>query len=82
MDLSIKPAAIDADDVEESARTIADLVLAAVRSAYQSAEELQQQTMGPFAAALNTGLPGVSGGLNLPGGIIPPSLSFGDDRET
>lgn len=82
MDLSIDARAIDTEDAEESARTIADLVLAAVRSAYQAAEDLQQQKMGPFAAALNAGLPGMPGGLNLPGGITPPSLSFGDDEET
>jgi nucleoid-associated protein EbfC len=82
MDLSIDPAAVDTEDAEESARTIADLVLAAVRSAYQAAENLQQQKMGPFAAALNAGMPGMPGGLNLPGGVTPPSLSFGDNEET
>jgi nucleoid-associated protein EbfC len=81
MDLSIDAAAVDAEDAEETARTIADLVLAAVRSAYQAAEDLQQAKMGPFAAALNSGLPGMPGGLNLPGGITPPSLSFEDDED-
>src|SRR5215467_1008761 len=38
LDLSIQPAAVDADDAEETARTIADLVLAAVRDAYPAAE--------------------------------------------
>src|ERR1035438_5123081 len=60
MDLSIEPAA--GDDAEETARTIADLVLAAVRDAYRSAENLQQQQMGPFAAAMGGGgLPGMPG---------------------
>ena len=68
MDLSIEPAAVDPDDPEETARTIADLVLAAVRDAYRAAEDLQQQQMGPFAAAMQGGgLPG--GGLSLPGGL-------------
>ena len=55
MDLSIEAAAVDPDDPEETARTIADLVLAAVRDAYRSAEDLQQQQMGPFAAAMQGG---------------------------
>jgi DNA-binding protein YbaB len=68
MDLSIVrgrlsiDAAVDTDDAEETARTIADLVLAAVRDAYRSAEDLQQQQMGPFAAAMQGGgLPGCPG---------------------
>ena len=55
MDLSIAAAAVDTDDPEETARTIADLVLAAVRDAYRAAEDLQQQQMGPFAAAMQGG---------------------------
>ena len=55
MDLSISAAAVDTDDPEETARTIADLVLAAVRDAYRAAEDLQQQQMGPFAAAMQGG---------------------------
>ena len=55
MDLSIEAAAVDPADPEETARTIADLVLAAVRDAYRSAEDLQQQQMGPFAAAMQGG---------------------------
>jgi len=77
MDLSIEAAAVDPDDPEETARTIADLVLAAVRDAYRSAENLQQQQMGPFAAAFSgmqqgmPGMPGIpGGGLNLPGMIF------------
>jgi len=63
LDLEISPDAVDADDPAETARTIADLVLAAVRAAAQSAAALQEQKMGPFAAALQGGLPGMS----LPG---------------
>jgi len=40
VDLTIKPEAIDADDLEETAQTIADLVLAAVRDAYTRAGDL------------------------------------------
>ena len=75
MDLSIEPAAVDPDDAEETARTIADLVLAAVRDAYRAAENLQQQQMGPFAAAVQGG--GLPGGLSLPGGLDLSSLGLG-----
>jgi nucleoid-associated protein EbfC len=96
MDLSIETAAVDPNDVEETARTIADLVLAAVRDAYRSAEDLQQQQMGPFAAAMSGGgmpgmPPGMPGGLNLPSGLDLSGLGIGgsvidddddDDEET
>src|SRR6266851_198167 len=75
MDLSIEAAAVDPDDPEETARTIADLVLAAVRDAYRSAEDLQQQQMGPFAAAMQGG--GMPGGLTLPGGLDLSGLGIG-----
>jgi nucleoid-associated protein EbfC len=74
MDLSIDAAAVDPSDPEETARTIADLVLAAVRDAYRAAEDLQQQQMGPFAAAMSGGLPG---GLNLPSGLDLSGLGIG-----
>ena len=86
LDLSIAAAAVDADDAEETARTIADLVLAAVRDAYRAVENLQQQQMGPFAAAMQgggipgmPGLPGLpgGGGLDLPGGLDLSSLGLG-----
>ena len=78
LDLSISPAAVDPDDAEETARTIADLVLAAVRDAYRSAEDLQQQQMGPFAAAMQGGgMPGMPGGLNLPRGMDLSGIGLG-----
>jgi len=67
-------------------RTIADLVLAAVRDAYRAVENLQQQQMGPFAAAMQgggiPGMPGIpglpgGGGLDLPGGLDLSSLGLG-----
>ena len=75
MDLSISTTAVDPDDPEETARTIADLVLAAVRDAYRSAEDLQEQQMGPFAAAMQGG--GMPGGLNLPSGLDLSGLGIG-----
>jgi nucleoid-associated protein EbfC len=78
LDISISPAAVDPADAEETARTIADLVLAAVRDAYRSAEDLQQQQMGPFAAAMQgAGMPGMPGGLDLPTGLDLSSLGLG-----
>jgi len=69
LDLSISPAAVDPDDAEETA---------AVRDAYRSAEDLQQQQMGPFAAAMQGGgMPGMPGGLNLPSGMDLSGLGLG-----
>ena len=82
LDLSISPAAVDPADADETARTIADLVLAAVRDAYRSAEDLQQQQMGPFAAAMQGGgLPGMPRGLNLPSGLDLSGLGLGGPPE-
>jgi DNA-binding YbaB/EbfC family protein len=75
LDLSIAAGAVDTDDPEETARTIADLVLAAVRDAYRAAEDLQQQQMGPFAAAMQGG--GMPGGLDLPSGLDLSGLGIG-----
>ncbi|HYB14705.1 MAG TPA: YbaB/EbfC family nucleoid-associated protein [Streptosporangiaceae bacterium] len=81
MDLSLDPAAVDPADPEETARTIADLVLAAVRDAYRAAEALQQQQMGPLAAVMSgAGMPGgldLPSGLNLPGGLDLSGLGIG-----
>lgn len=79
-DVTISPSAIDPADPEESAQTIADLVLAAVRDAYRSASELQQEKMGPLAAGLGGGdqpaIPGLAdffgGGATPPGGETGP----------
>jgi hypothetical protein len=54
-------------------------VLAAVRDAYRAAEALQQQQMGPFAAAMQGGgVPGMpGGGLNLPSGLDLSGFGLG-----
>ena len=62
VDLTIAPDAIDVNDLDETAQTIADLVLAAVRDAYARAGDLQQEKMGPFASALGGGGGGRGGG--------------------
>jgi nucleoid-associated protein EbfC len=67
VDLSIMAAAIDSGDPEETAQTLADLVLAAYRDACREVDELQQETMAPFAA-------GFGGGGGLPG--MPDLSSF------
>jgi len=65
VDLSIDPAAIDAADTQETAQTISDLVLAAYRDACRAVDDLQQETMAPFAAGFgNAGQGGAGeGGL-------------------
>ena len=66
VDLSIDPAAIDAADPQESAQTIADLVLAAYRDACRAVDDLQQETMAPFAAGFGAGEGGGQGLGGLP----------------
>lgn len=84
VDLTISAQAIDGADPEESAQTIADLVLAAVRDAYSSAAELQKEKMGPFAAGFGggedlglPGFPGMPGAIGEPGSAGEP----GDPEE-
>ena len=76
VDLSIDAAAIDAADPQESAQTISDLVLAAYRDACRAVDDLQQETMAPFAAGFGAGegagqglggLPDLSGLPGFPG---------------
>jgi nucleoid-associated protein EbfC len=86
VDLSIAAAAIDGDP-EEAAQTVADLVLAAYRDACRAVDELQQETMAPFAAGFGggggapgmpdlgsfPGFPGLPGGAGHPGPEEPPT---------
>jgi hypothetical protein len=73
LDLTIDPKVIDASDPTETAETIADLVLAAVRDATAAVAALQQRQLG-FADALG-GLDLSS--LGLPGGGIPGGMPGG-----
>jgi nucleoid-associated protein EbfC len=71
VDLSISKDAIDPDDQEETAQTLADLVLAACRDAYSALGELQAEMMGPLAGGLGdlgagAGLPDLPGMPGLP----------------
>ena len=89
VELTISAAAIDVADPAETAETVADLVLAAVRDAYRAAGELQQQKMGPLAALGGMGeVPGLSeffgGGAapgTAPGTAIPGSAVPGDEPD-
>jgi nucleoid-associated protein EbfC len=62
LDITIDPSVIDPADPAESAATIADLVLAAVRDAWESAVDLQQRQLG----ALGGGFGGLAGGVGGP----------------
>jgi DNA-binding YbaB/EbfC family protein len=69
VDLTISPTAIDPTDPVDTAQTVADLVLAAVRNAYDAVGDLQQEKMGPLAAGLGQpGMPDIPGMPGLFGG--------------
>jgi nucleoid-associated protein EbfC len=75
VDVTIKTEVLDLGDPEESVQTIADLVLAASRDAYEALGDLQSEMMGPLAGGLgdlgaSTGIPGLPG---LPG-LTPPQV--------
>jgi len=75
VDIVIKKEAIDPADTEESAQTIADLVLAASRDAYEALGDLQSEMIGPLAGGLGdlgagAGIPGLPG---IPG-LTPPQI--------
>jgi DNA-binding YbaB/EbfC family protein len=83
VDLIISPAAIDASDPAETAQTIADLVLAAVRDANRAAGELQQEKMGPLASGIGAlgGAGDVPGLSDIPGiGDVPGQPHGGEPR--
>jgi len=79
IDVTIDPSVIDPTDPAETASTIADLVLAAARDAWDLAIDLQQRQLGALGGGLGGGLPGGFGGG---GGFDLSSLglpSFGGD---
>jgi DNA-binding protein YbaB len=80
LDVTIDPSVIDPADPAETAATIADLVLAAVRDAWDSAIDLQQRQLGALSGGLGGGLGGGFGGGG--GGFDLSSLglpSFGGE---
>jgi nucleoid-associated protein EbfC len=74
LSLAIEPSVIDPADPAETASTIADLVIAAVRDASRAAAELQQRRLGALAG----GVPGLDlGSLGLPG--LGAAAAYGDE---
>ena len=74
LDLAIAAAAVDPGDPEETAQTIADLVLAAVRDAARAAADLQQRQLD----AISGGVPGLNlSGLGI-GGAGAPAAAVGE----
>jgi DNA-binding protein YbaB len=72
LDVTIDPSVIDPADLPESAATIADLVLTAVRDAWESAVDMQQRQLG----VLGGGLGGFGGPGGPPGGFDLSSLGL------
>ena len=78
VDLTIDPGVIDGSDAAETASTIADLVLAAVRDAGRAAADLQQRSLGAVAGAV----PGLDlSGLGLSGPAVPGAVEYEYDDE-
>ena len=87
LDLVIAPEVIDGSDAADTAQTIADLVLAAIRDASEGAADLQdemrERTIGPFAAGLGGGgIPGLPGFPGLPGMPGAPGQAPGPGQGT
>jgi hypothetical protein len=87
VDLTINPSVIDASDPAETASTIADLVLAAVRDAGRAAGDLQQRSLGAVAGGvpgldLSGGVPGLDlSSLGLGGPAVPGELDDEYDED-
>jgi nucleoid-associated protein EbfC len=74
--LTISPAVIDTSDPADTAETVADLVVAAIRAANDAAQQLQAERMGPFATAFGESVPGGLDAGSL--GLDPGSLGLPD----
>ncbi|NUR84916.1 MAG: YbaB/EbfC family nucleoid-associated protein [Nonomuraea sp.] len=55
LELKIDPSVIDDTDAQDTADTIADLVIAAVRDAVRAAADLQQEKFGPLTQGMGGG---------------------------
>ncbi len=90
VDLAIAKEAIEPGDPEETASTIADLVLAACRDAYRALGDVQAEMMGPLAGGFGEpgseggvpGIPGLPGLPGLPGQPPLPGTALPDDPAT
>ncbi|HEX4089434.1 MAG TPA: YbaB/EbfC family nucleoid-associated protein [Trebonia sp.] len=77
LDVTIDPSVIDPTDPAETAATVADLVLAAVRDAWDSAIDLQQRQLGALGGGFGGGLPaGLGDALGGGGGFDLSSLGL------
>jgi len=86
LDVTIDPSVIDPADPAETAATIADLVLAAVRDAWDSAVDLQQRQLGALGGGLGGGFGGPPAGFDLSSLGLPslggqPGLEYGTDED-
>src|ERR1700733_502747 len=79
LDVVIRADAIDPADPAESAQSIADLVLAAYRAACGAVDDLQEQTMSPFAG-LAGGMPGISALMGGAQAAVPPPAAPATDE--
>jgi len=81
LDVTIDPSVIDPADPAETVATIADLVLAAVRDAWDAAVDLQQRQLG----ALGGGFGGPPAGFDLSSlglpGLGQPGLEYDEDDD-
>jgi DNA-binding protein YbaB len=84
LDVTIDPGVIDPADPAETAATIADLVLAAVRDAWDSAVDLQQRHLGALGG-LGGGFGGPPAGFDLSSLGLPslgqPGLEYGEEED-
>src|ERR1700729_2280658 len=77
LDVTIDPTVIDPTDPAETAATVADLVLAAVRDAWDSAIDLQQRQLGALGGGFGGGVPaGTGDALGGGGGFDLSSLGL------
>ena len=85
LDVTIDPSVIDPADPAETVATIADLVLAAVRDAWDSAVDLQQRQLGALGGGLGGGFGGPPAGFDLSSLGLPslgqPGLAYDEDDE-
>jgi DNA-binding protein YbaB len=85
LDVTIDPSVIDPADPAETVATIADLVLAAVRDAWDSAVDLQQRQLGALGGGLGGGFGGPPAGFDLSSLGLPslgqPGLAYNEDDD-
>ncbi|MGH3278130.1 MAG: YbaB/EbfC family nucleoid-associated protein [Trebonia sp.] len=80
IDVTIDPSVIDPADPGETAATISDLVVAAVRDAWEGAVDLQQRQLG----AIGGGFGGAPAGFDLSSLGLPGfggELAYDEDEE-